>query len=179
MGGLSAVSAVLAHGGLAGLRNVSWLSAAAAGSLLVALALTVALSHAAVLRRRLDRIGAGDPRACVVDPDSQAELFVMVTAAVVCQAGAHAALLTAGVHAQPGVVAAPTLHVLLAFLTALAVCGLDRALSRLCAAVSEAVHAMLVLLQQLVVQPYPAPGVVLPSRTALRGLRSRAPPIAA
>ena len=178
LGGMAAVSAVLAHGGAAGLRNGAWIAAGVAGSLVVAVALTMAAHHAAALRCRLDLIAAGDVRACIVDSDSTAALSVLVAAALVCQAGAHVGLLAVGVHSS-GAVAAPALHVLLGFLTAVAVHGLDRVLGRLSAAVADAAGALLELFLELVVVPDPAPRAAPPSRSAPTTLNSRAPPIAA
>lgn len=179
MGGMSAVSAILAHGGAAGLRSPAWLAGAATGALLVALALAVAARHAAALRTRVERIAAGDLRTGDVDADPALGLSVLVGAALACQGGAHAGLLLVGVHAHAGGAGAPALHVLLGFLAAIAVYGLDRVLGRLQAAVERAVTAALALLLPVFVQPRPAPGEVPCSRIALRGMGSRAPPIAA
>ena len=178
MGGMAAVSAVLAHGGAAGLKNEAWIAAATAGSLLVAVALTIAAHHAAMLQCRRDRIAAGDVRSCIVDPDPAAALSVLVAAALVCQGGAHVGLLGVGVHASDAV-ATPTLHVLLGFLSAVAVYGLDRLLSQMGAAIADAVGALLELLLDAVIAPDPAPPRVPRSQIALHGLHSRAPPIAA
>jgi hypothetical protein len=179
MGGMSAVSAVLAHGGATGLRSPAWLAGAAAGSLLVALAVAVAARYAATLRARLERIAAGDLRTGDVDADPALALSVAVATALACQGGAHAGLLLLGVHAHAGAAGAPALHVLLGFLAAIAVYGLDRVLGRLQAAVERAVGVALALLLPVSVQLRPAPGEVPRTRMAARRMGSRAPPIAA
>ena len=179
MGGMSAVSAILAHGGAAGLRSPAWLAGAATGSLLVALALAVAARHAATLRTRLERIAAGDLPAGDVEADPALGLSVLVATALACQGGAHAGLLLVGVQAHAGAAGAPALHVFLGFLTAIAVYGLDRMLGRLQAAVERAVRAVLPLLLPVFVQPHPAPGEVPRPRMAMRRMGGRAPPIAA
>ncbi len=93
-----------------------WLAAAMAGALVSAAGLTLAGVRLLGLRRSLDRLAAGDLSATGVDDsERQLPLSVLLAAALVCQGGAHAGLLLAGVHSQSGVVAAPALHVLLGF----------------------------------------------------------------
>ena len=179
IGGLSVVSAVLAHGGTAGFRSAAWLTGAVVGSLLVALALGVALGQAGQLRARVERIAAGDVRSCLADQDPDVGLWVLVSCALACQAGAHVGLTTAGVHATPTTIGAPTLHVVLAFLTAVAVWALDGVLAGSAAAVVGAIRVALALLLETPVTPQCTPLEAPKAHAAPRGMRGRAPPITA
>jgi hypothetical protein len=176
---MSAVAAVLAHGGAAGMRSPAWLAAAVAGSVLVALGLAAAARRVATLHGRLSRIASGDIHACVVEGETEIGLATLIGAALACQGGAHIGLLAIGVHAHSGSAAAPALHVALAFAAALTAHLLDRVLGRLGLAVSHAVQALLALLTP------PGPVRAAWSDDALRPhaargtVRSRAPPLPA
>jgi ABC-type Co2+ transport system permease subunit len=172
--GLSTVPAVLAHGGAAGLRTAPWV--AAAGSAIVALALFAAVRHAARLQARVEGIAAGDLRLCVEDREADAGLLMLAGWALACQAGAHAGLLAAGVHTDKHAIAAPTLHVILALLTAAAAYALDRLLARLASAVTAAVQTALALLLAISPAPQPVPLEAPRSHAAPRGPGGRAPP---
>jgi hypothetical protein len=177
--GLSAVSAVFAHGGPSAVVRGPWLAAAMAGALVSAAGLTLAGLRVLGLRRSLDRLAAGDLSAAGVDDsERQLPLSVLLAAALVCQGGAHAGLLLAGVHSQSGVVAAPALHVLLGFASALVVYGVTRLLALLTRAVAEAIRAALALLASPATPPRLC-AVRAPRTLTMRGARhSRAPPAA-
>jgi hypothetical protein len=178
--GLSAVSAVFAHAGPAAVLRGPWFAAAMAGALVSAAGLTLAGLRLLELRRSLDRLAAGDLSAGGVDDsERQLPLTVLLSAALVCQGGAHVGLLLAGVHSHSGVVAAPALHVLLGFVSALVVYGVGRLLALLTSAVAEAIRAALALLAVAATPPRPH-AVCAPRTLSVRGARhSRAPPAAA
>jgi len=172
--GLSAAGAVVAHAGLAGLGDARWLVVALAGAALgVAM---IALGLGAVLR--LDRRAAGvragtvGPLACAIDAPS---LPALVAVTLVCQGGAHAALLAADVPAGTGAVASPLLHSAFAVAGALIVWALGRRLAGSSARLVRAIAARLArpLGRPSLVGPTPAP-----PRSRLRPgcLRGRAPP---
>jgi hypothetical protein len=179
VGGLSAVSAAIAHAGPPGLTDTRFLAAAMVGALLTAGALVLAGARALDLRARLDRIAGGDLAAGAGQWEPRISLQVLVAVSLVCRGGAHAGLLIAGVHAQSGAVAAPTLHVLLGFLSALAVYAVERVLGRLASSVASAVHAALALLLAVIAAPSTRPLEVPRSHATPRALRGRAPPLLA
>ncbi|MDX6546990.1 MAG: hypothetical protein QOG33_540 [Gaiellales bacterium] len=175
--GLSAVSAAVAHAGPSGLADARFLTAAMVGALLTASALVLVGVRVLDLRARLDRIADGDLAAGVGEWQPRISLPVLVAVSLVCQGGAHAGLLIGGVHAPSGAVAAPTLHLLLGLLSALAVYAAERLLGRLASTVAGAVHAALMLLLALAGAPSTRPLEAPRSRATRTALRGRAPPV--
>ncbi len=180
LGGLSGISVVFAHAGVSVFGHGIWLAVATLGGLVSAVALGLVGLRVVDLRRRLDRIGAGDLSAAPFgEGGSGLPLSVLVSASLVCQGGAHVSLLLAGVHGHSGMIAAPALHVLLGFASAFLVYGLDRLLAQLASEVVAAACAVLRLLLAVAASPGARPAGVPRPRAALAAHQGRAPPLIA
>ena len=180
LGGLSGISVVFAHAGVSVFGHGIWLAVAMVGGLVSAVGLALVGLRVVDLRRRLDRIGAGDLSAAPFgERGSGLPLSVLVSASLVCQGGAHVSLLLAGVHDHSGMIAAPALHVLLGFASALLVYGVDRLPARLASEIAEAACEVLRLLLAIIASPSARPAEVPRPRVALTAHQGRAPPLIA
>ena len=177
LGGLSGISVVFAHAGPAAVGHGSWLAVSMLGSLLTAVALAVVGARIFDLQQRLERIGAGDLSAGpVAGSETGLPLSVLISVALVCQGGAHIGLLLAGVGSHTGMVAAPALHVVLGFASALVVYAAQRLLGRVAGLVEMAYAALRLLLAVRSTgspRPVQAPRLLV----VLGAAQGRAPPL--
>jgi hypothetical protein len=146
VGGWSAASAVVAHGGAGILAESRWLAVALAGSLAAAASLSVLLAQAFERYALASRIQQGDYRVAGCDAFSGSPLSATAASMLLCQGAAHLALLMAGVHATAGAPGAAALHVVLALLGAALLHELERVLGRSTAVLRAALRAALALL---------------------------------
>ncbi len=174
--GLSAVGAVFAHAGPAGIVDRRWLAAAAVGAVLALAALMVALWFAVTLWRSVVDV----ERALSAGPADVAEeirFSALVGVMLACQACAHVALLSAGVSAHTGSSGSLALHLLLAIAGALVVALVGRIVGGAADAVAQAVARALALLLGARAARR-APCLHEPRlRPPAGGPRSRAPPV--
>jgi hypothetical protein len=117
--GLSAVGAVLGHAGLQGLTDARWLALAAAGGALTATAIGGIAWVSLGLRRRSRRVARGDLQGAFQTAIDNPPLSVLIATMLVCQGGAHLALLAAGVPPHTGPVLSPLIHIVAAIVGAL------------------------------------------------------------
>ena len=120
--------------------------------------------------------GVAAGRVDLLASEGPAALPVLTAVMVLCQTGAHVALLMAGVDAAPGAAGALCLHVLLALAGALAVRRLDRALAALLTVAAERVRRLLALLVRPARAFAPPPALVWAVAPLLMPLFGRAPP---
>jgi hypothetical protein len=177
--GFSAVGAVAAHAGPAGLTNALWLAVAAAGALLGVSAIAATAVVATAHHRRAQRLFAGELTLIDgIDRAVDAPPFnLLVAAMLACQGAAHVMLILAGVAPHGGIGASLTLHVLLAIAGASLVSLLDRVMSW---SARTLLRAALAALDRLVRRTSVAAGAPLGTpRSALRagGVHGRAPPV--
>jgi hypothetical protein len=117
--GLSAIGAVLGHAGPEGLADVRWLALAAAGGALAAAALAALAQGSLALRQQAQRVARGDPQSAFPTVLDNPPMSVLIATMLVCQGGAHLALLAGGVPAQTGPVMSPLIHIAAALAGAL------------------------------------------------------------
>jgi len=177
LGGLSGISVAFAHAGVSAAGQGMWLAASMLGGLLTAAALAVVGVRMLDLRRRLERIAAGDLSIDSARGSGTGLPFsVLISVALVCQGGAHIALLLAGVGSHTGTIAAPALHIALGFASALIVHAAELLLSRL-AGLVEAAHAALRLLLAIAAPCVPGPAAAPRQLLLLGAADGRAPPL--
>lgn len=179
--GFSAVGAVLAHAGPAGLSDWRWLAAAGAGALLCVVALTAALVGAASYRLRASKVGS---RPVLVPAELEhavdgPSFNVLVAAMLACQGAAHVTLLAVGVASHDGVVASPVLHALFAIAGAVLVWLVGALLDHAARLLLRAWVAALVRLLAAPVRYPSRPSDVCLRRTRGGVVCGRAPPLAA
>src|SRR5437763_2723325 len=127
--GLSAVCAVAAHDGPAGLGAGGPLLFALAGAALAALGVAALLASAVSRAARAARVRRGDMLAARLAPETAPGASALVAVLLVCQAGAHAGLILAGIAAHGGTPAPVALPVLFALAAAAVVLGGERPLA--------------------------------------------------
>ena len=176
--GLSAVCAVAAHEGPAALGAGRPLLFALAGAALAALGVAALLASAVSRAARAARVRRGDLLAARLDPETAPGASALVAVLLVCQAGAHAGLILAGVAAHGGTPAPVALHVLFALAAAALVVGVERLLGSAGAILADAIAAAVARLVRT------APALAArPASSPLRAPRGcsqagRAPPLA-
>jgi 4-amino-4-deoxy-L-arabinose transferase-like glycosyltransferase len=153
---LAAVTATLAHGGLATLADPRWATAALGGAAVAALVLW--RGWALVARRG--------------QVQDTASLAALIPAMLAAQTAAHLALLAAGAPAHPGAHGSLALHLALAVVAAVLVQLIDVHTQRRALAALTAPR-----LSEHVVRP--APVAAAPRCLAAWHRRGRAPPLAA
>jgi hypothetical protein len=176
--GLSAVAAVAAHEGPAAAGSTRPLLFALAGAAVAALGVAALLASAVSRAARAARVRRGDLLAARLDLETAPGASALVAVLLLCQAGAHAGLILAGVAAHGGTPAPIALHVLFALAAAAVVVGIERLLGSAGAILAEAIatavarlaHTAPALAARLASAPLPAPGG--------RAHRGRAPPLA-
>jgi hypothetical protein len=174
--GLSAVAAVFAHAGPAGLEDARWLAAAVAGAALASIAIAGAGSRALRARSRVRRLQAGDAAAGRPLPAQPMPFATLLLAMLACQGAAHLALLALGLHASAGSSGSLTLHAVLAVLAAALVAGLERLAARAGRRLEFAIRQFLESLAAAV-EAAAAVGRLLRARPVPREVLGRAPPV--
>ncbi len=139
--GLSAVAAVVAHEGPAAFSDGRPLAAALAGAGVAAAGVAVLLAATASRTALAARVRRGDLIAARADLGTAPGASALVAVLLVCQAGAHCALLVAGIGAHGGPPATLALHAVLALAGAGILVGVERVLGRATATLSEAIAA--------------------------------------
>jgi hypothetical protein len=173
--GLSAVCAVAAHEGPAALGAGRPLLFALAGAALAALGVAALLASAVSRAARAARVRRGDLLAARLDPETAPGASALVAVLLVCQAGAHAGLILAGVAAHGGTPAPVALHVLFALASAAVVVGVERLLGSAGAILADAIATAVARLARrppTAARPASSP---LPAPRG-RAHRGRAPP---
>jgi len=177
--GLSAAAAVVAHEGPAAFADGRILAVALAGAAVAAAGVGALLAVSASRHARAARVRRGDVLAARVDIGTAPGAAALVAVLLVCQAGAHVALLLAGVPAHGGPPAALALHALLALLAAGLLIGVERVLSRATATLSDAILAVAAALATGPARPALRPFASPRSARRSRAHRGRAPPAVA
>jgi hypothetical protein len=176
--GLSAIAAVAAHEGPGAVAAGRPLLAALAGAALAGSGIATLLAVSVSRHARAARVRRGDVLAARVDLAAAPGASALVAVLLVCQAGAHAGLLLAGVAAHGGPPGALALHALLALVAAGLVIGVERVLGVATATLSEAIAAAVAALAGRT-PPSPRPAVRPRPGLAPRANRGRAPPLSA
>jgi hypothetical protein len=173
---LSAVAAVFAHAGPAGLTDARWLAAAGAGAALASAAIAAAGSRAARAHSRMRRLQAGDAAAGQPLPVERMPFAVLLLAMLACQGAAHLGLLALGLHASAGPAGSLTLHAVLAVATAALIAGLERLAARAAHSLECAIRRFL---ESLAATATVAAAVCVPlrPRPVPREVLARAPPV--
>jgi hypothetical protein len=175
--GLSALAAVAAHEGPGAVAAGRPLMAALAGAAVAGAGIAALLAVSVSRHARAARVRRGDVLAARVDLTAAPGASALVAVLLVCQAGAHAGLLLAGVAAHGGPPAALALHALLALVAAGLMIGVERVLGVATARLAEAIAtAVAALAGRLVSSSRPA-GQPRPGLRP-RANRGRAPPLA-
>ena len=177
--GLSAVAAVAAHEGPAAFTAGRLLVLALAGAALAAAGVAALLAVSVARAARAARVRRGDLLAARVDLGTAPGATALIAVLLVCQGGAHAALLLAGVGAHGGPPATLALHAVLALVAAGLLILVERLLRRATVTLSDAIAAAVAALAAAVALPSPA-SAARPRRGPRRGANhGRAPPLAA
>ena len=176
--GLSALAAVFAHAGPAGLTETRWLLAAAAGAGAAAAALTVAAAWVARINLVAGRLERGSVAGSIHQPVRRVSFPHIVAAMLVCQGAAHLTLLAAGVHAAGGPAGSLTLHALLAVAAAAVVSAFEHLAARSAGRLERAIGAALAALRKLSPPQWPVLGRPFAAPVP-REVRGRAPPVRA
>ena len=176
--GLSAVCAVAAHEGPAALAVGRPLLFALAGAAVAALGVAALLASAVARAARAARVRRGDLLAARLDPETPPGASALVAVLLVCQAGAHAGLMLAGVAAHGGTPAPIALHVVFALAAAAVVVGVERLLGSAGAALADAIATVAARLARMPPAPPVRPASVPHPARPGRAHRGRAPPLA-
>jgi hypothetical protein len=139
--GLSAVAAVVAHEGPAAFSDRRPLAVALAGAGVAAAGVAALLAASASRAARAARIRRGDLIAVRADLGTAPAAPALVAVLLVCQGGAHGALLVAGIGSHGGPPATLALHAALALAGAGILVGVERVLGRATATLSAAIAA--------------------------------------
>ncbi|HEU0195150.1 MAG TPA: hypothetical protein VFQ71_13180 [Gaiellales bacterium] len=174
---LSAVAAVFAHAGPAGLADIRWLAAGGAGAVLASVAIAGAGGRVLRARARVRRVQAGDAAAGRPLPADRTSFPLLLFAMLACQGAAHLGLLAFGLHATGGPAGSLTLHALLAVGAAAMVAGLEHLAARAGQSLELAISRFLESLAPASALPVPvarpAPRICPVPREVL----GRAPPV--
>jgi hypothetical protein len=177
--GLSAIAAVAAHEGPGAVAAGRPLLIALGGAGVAAAGVAALLAASVSRCARAARVRRGDLLAARVDLDAAPGASALLAVMLVCQGGAHGALLLAGVAAHGGPPSAFALHALFAMLATALLVGVERLLHRATTGLHQAIAAAAAALGRAAGSPPPYP--FAQPHAAQRGgaNRGRAPPVPA